>query len=295
MGRFPMQTSFTRKAIEVSITLAKGSFEEGGNTVTINELACEVSIQKPGLPEKNSASVKIWGLSKEKMGHLTTLSFKPLESQHNIITIKGGERDIDTGEITSLSLIFEGEISSSYADFSSAPDISLIVKAETGIYPQQKSSPPFSIKGEVNILDVFKQFSSMTGYTFENQGVSGSISNAHFSGSPLQKIEKLARDIGCELIIDDSKIIVAPAGKSRKGNAVQLSKETGLIGYPSFNQDGITCKCLFTPNLIYGGLVAIDSIVPNASGTWLITKLTHNITANKSGSWESNIEASYYG
>ena len=53
-----MSKSFTIKTIRLAITLGKGSFSEGGNTKIIEGLACEVSITKPGLPEKNTASVK---------------------------------------------------------------------------------------------------------------------------------------------------------------------------------------------------------------------------------------------
>ena len=60
-----MAGSFTLKTIQVAITLGKGMFSEGGNTKTIEGLACDVSVTKPGLPEKNSASVKIWGLKYE--------------------------------------------------------------------------------------------------------------------------------------------------------------------------------------------------------------------------------------
>ena len=106
---------------------------------------------------------------------------------------------------------------------------------------------------------------------------------------------KLARDVGCELIIDDGEVIVLPAGKARSGSAVLLNKDTGLIGYPTFNQNGISCRCMYNPHLLYGGLIKVESLVPRASGEWRITKLTHNITActPNGGNWESQIEAAY--
>lgn len=284
-----MPKSFSIKTIQIAVTLGKGNFSEGGNTKIIEGLACDVSVQKPGLPEKNSAAVKIWGLKYEDMAQLTMLTFKPLESQHNLISIKAGEKG------GSLALVFQGEITSAFADFNAAPDVCMQFEADSGSYPQQIASPVATVKGEAKADQLFSQFAQSAGYTFKNEGVTSSVQNAWFPGSPIDKMTKLARDVGCELIIDDGAIVVLPAGKAREGNAVLLTKNTGLIGYPTFNQDGISCKCIFNPDLIYGGLIKVESIVPRASGVWRITKLTHHITAYipGGGNWESQIEASY--
>jgi hypothetical protein len=223
------------------------------------------------------------------MAQLTMLAFKPLESQHNLISIKAGEKG------GSLALVFQGEITSAFADFNAAPDVCMQFEADSGSYPQQISASVATVKGEAKADQLFSQFAQASGYTFKNEGITSSVQNAWFPGSPIDKMTKLARDVGCELIIDDGAIIVLPAGNAREGNAVLLTKNTGLIGYPTFNQDGITCRCIFNPDLIYGGLIKVESIVPRASGVWRITKLTHHITAYipGGGNWESQIEASY--
>lgn len=284
-----MPKSFSIKTIQIALTLGKGNFSEGGNTKIIEGLACDVSVQKPGLPEKNSAAVKIWGLKYEDMAQLTMLAFKPLESQHNIISIKAGEKG------RALALVFQGEITSAFADFNQAPDPCMQFEADSGSYPQQIASPVATVKGEATADRLFSQFAQSAGYSYKNEGVTSSVLNAWFPGSPIDKMTKLARDVGCELIIDDGEIVVLPAGKARGGNAVLLNKDTGMIGYPTFNQDGISCRCIFNPDLIYGGLIKVESIVPRASGVWRVTKLTHHITAYipGGGNWESQIEAAY--
>ena len=284
-----MANSFSLKTIELTITLGKGVFSEGGNTKTIEGLACDATIQKPGLPHKNSARVRVWGLSYEDLAELTMLSFRPLEAQHNIISIKAGEKD------KPLSLVFEGEIVSAHADFNQAPDVSMEFTAQSGNYPMKISAPVFTVEGEVPVTDLFSRFAAMSGYSFINEGVTASVKNAWFPGSPVDKMLKLARDINCELIIDDGQVVIMPAGAARRGDAVFLSPETGLIGYPTFNQDGISCRSLFNPALISGGLIKVKSMVPKASGTWRITNLTHHLVAHSpsGGSWESQIEAAY--
>lgn len=286
-----MTDSFSIKSIEVRVTLGKGTFSEGGNTKIIEGLACDVAIQKPGLPEKNSASVKIWGLKYEDMAQLTMLAFKPLESQHNLISIKAGVRG------QNLALVFAGEITSAFANFNTAPDECMEFEADSGSYPHQIATPTTTVSGEAAADKLFAQFASEAGYTYKNEGVTASVQNAWFPGAPIDKVSKLARDIGCELLIDDGTIVVMPAGQARAGNTVLLTKDTGMIGYPTFNQDGIICKCLFNPDLQYGGLIKVESIVPKASGVWKITKLNHSLSAYnpQGGPWESEIEAAYAG
>ncbi|MDR1396855.1 MAG: hypothetical protein LBJ14_03910 [Desulfarculales bacterium] len=282
-----MPSSFTLKTIQIAVTLGQDNFSEGGNTKIIEGLECEVAVQKPGLPEKNSASVKIWGLQYEDMAQLTMLSFRPLESQHNLISIKAGEKG------GAKVLVYAGEITSAFADFNQVPDPCMQIEADSGSYPQQIAVPTDTVKGEAKADRLFAMYSKAAGYTYKNEGVTSSVRNACYPGSPINKMTKLARDVDCELIIDDGQVTILPTGKARQGDAVLLTRDTGMIGYPTFSQDGISCRCIFNPDLRYGGLIKVESIVPRASGVWRITKLTHKLSNAVGGSWESQMEAAY--
>lgn len=286
-----MPESFSIKTIRLEITLGKGQFSEGGNTRVIEGLACEVSVTKPGLPEKNSATIKVWGLKYDAMAQLTTLASRPLEYTRNLVSIWAGDLDSE------LALVFSGEVTIGFADFNAAPDVCMQFEAETGIYPQQIAEPVITTQGPATADALFSQFSAAMGYTFKNEGLTTQVNNGWYPGSPLDKALKLSRDINCELFIDDGAVIVMPAGQARQGNATLLSKSTGLIGYPTFNQDGISCRCIFNPDLSYGGLIKVESIVPRATGTWRITKLSHSLSAYTpgGGNWESQVEGVYYG
>lgn len=282
-----MRSTFTRKTIRFDITLGKGAFADGGRTKTIEGLACDVSITKPGLPQKNSASIDIWGLKYEDMGLLTMLAFEPLEAQHNLITVSAGD------EGSTPSVAFQGEITTASADFNAAPDVCMRFQAETGSFPRQKVAPPATINGTAPAELLFAQYAAQADYAFCNDGVTTFVCNTWYPGSSIDKMMKLARDIHCELIIDDGQVVIMPAGQARTGSAVFLSKDTGMIGYPTFNQDGISCRCLYNPALVYGGLIEVKSVVPKASGTWRITRLSHSLSAYKpgGGAWESQIDA----
>jgi hypothetical protein len=280
--------SFHRKVLELTFILQDGDFG-GGNALTIRGLACKASIDKPGLPDKNSAKVDVAGLSMERMEQLTTLGFGPGEMQRNLIRISAGD-----GE--TMTVIFEGEITQAWPDFNKAPDIEMRIEAESGAYPQLTPEPPVSVAGDAPVAGLIEQEARAMGYAFINEGCTASVRNAVFEGSPMEKIRKMASQVGAGLMVDDREVILLAApDQPRSGDAVLLTKDTGMIGYPTFNKDGIQLKCLFNPDLAQGGLVKVESILPKASGVWRITKLSHELTAYRDGPWQSSVEAEYVG
>jgi hypothetical protein len=135
-------------------------------------------------------------------------------------------------------------------------------------------------------------FATEAGYDYVNKGVNVTVSNATYRGAPLNKLQKLADDIDCDLILDDATVITLPKGQLRSEEPIFISADTGMFGYPTFDNEGISCRCLYNPALQYGGLIEVKSIVPKASGIWQITQLSHHLNASRAGSWESRINAS---
>ena len=279
--------SFNLKTIRTTVTLRRGQFAEGGNTRVIEGLATEVSIQKPGLPEPNSASIKIYGLKYDAMEQMTMLAFRPLEMYYNTIEISAGR----LGE--NLPTVFKGHISRASADFNQSPDPCMNIEAMSGYFAQQLPTPAITVNGSVSAETIFAQCAKDAEMIYENHGVASAINNGAYPGDPITKMKKLAHDVNCDLIIDDGIVITKPADTPRRGNAVLLSPQTGLIGYPTFSQTGISCKCIFNPVIQYGRLVKIESVVPRATGEWFVTKISHSLSAYtpRGGNWETQIEA----
>lgn len=283
-------SSFSIKSIEVRMQLSSGSFAGGGDVKIIRGLPVDASIDKIAAPDINKAQIRIMGMKLDDMANLTTLSFMPLSTPRNVLELYAGENSE-----SSLPLVFSGEITLAFADFSAAPDIIFDVTAMTGSYPMQIALAPTSVKDSLPVADVISKLADSAGYSFRNEGVSGSLKNAVLSGSPLEQIYSAARQVGAKIIIDDNSVILIPIDKPRSGEVAILSDDSGLIGYPSFNNTGIVCKCLYNPNLKIGGAVQIKSVVPKATGQWMVTKLTHSLSAYnpRGGEWSSNLEAAY--
>lgn len=281
--------SFTNKTIQVVMAMAEGVFQNGANQITVEGLPTSVEINKQGGDERPSCTVTIGNLNIDVVKQLTTLSFRPLQRFKNQITINAG----DVGQ--QLQTIFIGDFDNAYGDFQNVPTMNLTVNAIAAQHGALMATPATSINGTEQVAKLMEQWAVEAGYTLQNNGVNMSVKDVIYRGSPVEKAQTLARDVGIDLIIDDGKFIISPIDKPIEGNAVLIDAQHGLLGYPAFNNDGIEFKAIFNPNIKVGGLVKIESIVPRASGTWKVVKINSKLEAYvpSGGIWESIISATW--
>lgn len=283
-----MAESYSEKEICVTVLLDenKGTVEK-----VFKGFPCDVNIQKTGAPEKPKASVTLKGLSLDTMSAMTQLAFDSQSKRKNSIKIEAGEKG------RTLSSVFQGEITSAWADFNSAPDVEFQIEAVSGSYPNLIPQSPITVKGQQKAEDAIKALCDEIGYSFENSGVTGSISNCILSGSPVQKMQWIAETVGANLIIDDKSVALVPKNGTRaaKGSIPLISSETGMIGYPTFDDKGIKVSAFFRPDLVIGAVVQVESIVPRASGKWKITALAHELSAGDPNgkNWATTITGTY--
>lgn len=273
--------AFTQKEIEIDLILQDG----GGNT--FRGLACDVSVEKVGLPDKNKATVTIWGLSLQHVTEFTALQFRPLEYKRNKLRIRAGENG-------KLDQIFSGDILVAHGDGSGAPNFAFKIEAHSGLFMSLTPEKPETLRDTSQVGDTISRIAGENGYTFETQaGDNVPITNAVLQGSPFQKAYLAAEQAGRELVVDDDTMLLLPDTGIRQVEPVRLSSETGLLGYPTFTTEGISCRSLYNPNIMYGGELLLTSVLPRATGSWRVTKVVHNLSAWKSGGgpWFTEIEA----
>lgn len=282
---------YHHKSIRVQITLGKGAFPGSkDNTYVVEGLGTTVEVEKNGLPDLNKAKISIANMSYDKMEQLTMLAFKPMRRAKNVVAVFAGE------EGTQLDRVFVGEVISAFADYSNAPDIQFQIEAKSGSHPLQIVAAPVSVNGQTSAAELIQRFAKEMGYSFKNNGVTAQIRNSIFNGSPLEKAKAVADQCGFDILCDDGEIVIMPRRTARKANVVPLlSAESGLIGYPTFTAKGIQLTAFFNPAFQLKGLIRVESIVPRATGTWRITKLSHSLSAFRTDSedWYSSIEAQW--
>ncbi|EDT6779787.1 hypothetical protein ACK1W8_004616 [Salmonella enterica] len=274
--------SYVQRDITVEFTLSDGrTFDKGkGNILTIPGAKCFATVTVYGGTAGTQITLYIWGLSPAHMADLSYRGvWRPAQSTANKMRVKADGR-----------LIFEGDITDAYADYNQAPDIPLILTGQVSFNLRNQTAADFSAKGDVPVADIIRALASSAGLKFENQGVSRSLSNPHFSGNIVQQMldAASAADINIDLG-DVEKVTIWPKDKALDIPAVHISPDHGLIGYPVYTMTGLSATTTFCPDLFIGRRVHLESSLPNVTGDYSLTGVIHTITSRTvGGPWSSN-------
>ena len=276
--------SYTEKTIRITAYLREGDFGGGNNTVVYEGMPTEVDISKSGGKDGCKASITLYGMKLDTARQMTMLAFRKLQTYNNVVKVEAGTKH------QKLDTVFQGEI------VTAVPSIdqnNLVFKMEcrSGYYPNLLPTPPVSVQGETTVDKLMQQFAKEANYDYENRGITDSVKNSVFYGSPVQKAQQLATQMWFDLLIIDNKFVIQPYETEPKGTIPLVSKESGLIGYPSFTNDGIECQALYNPDFELGGYFELKSILPHASGIWKIAKLDTKLSAcmPTGTEWQSNL------
>ena len=109
----PSGTSWTMKAIDITITLGTGTFgQTGQNTVKLSGLRSVVSIAKNGFPSMDRAEARVYGVDPSVMNTVSTLGI-PLTMWRlgNTMLIEAG----DVGG--AMSVVYNGYLHQAYQNF----------------------------------------------------------------------------------------------------------------------------------------------------------------------------------
>lgn len=286
---------FLKRKIDIELNLGRGAFKNGSTNLTIKEHALSVNIYKGGGAAANTAEILIYNMRPDDMAAVTDLGFLPKEVGFNSVKV------IAYADDNTPVTIFKGDIvpSGAYADYSNAPNTALKITAVTGYYAAMEAKPAESTAGESSGISVLKELTTKLGKTFKNLSNKNPIITDNYStGSLLHRVKSLGKNTGLKIFIDDDVIIACDADQpvdiSKVDVAPLVNKDNGLIGYPSFSQQGINFSSVYNPALKYGGFVNVESVVPKSSGTWQILILTHKLTQNiPGGDWKTDVVTTY--
>lgn len=274
--------SYVQRDITVEFTLSDGrTFDNGkGNILNIPEAKCFATVTVYGGTAGTQITLYIWGLSPAHMADLSYRGvWRPAQSTTNKMRVLADGR-----------LIFEGDITDAYADYNQAPDIPLILTGQVSFNLRNQTAADFSAKGDVPVADIIRALASSAGLKFENQGVSRSLSNPHFSGNVIQQMldAASAADINIDLG-DAEKVTIWPKDKALDIPPLYISPDHGLTGYPVYTMTGLSATTIFCPDLFIGRRVHLESSLPNVTGDYQLTGVIHTITSRTvGGPWSSN-------
>lgn len=316
-------TTFVQRVVQVSVQLAQNTqtnqpstFQgtgvagaDGTNQVNLIGHRVSAHIENSGSPADGRARVKVWGMAPSLMNQLSTLGLVFNLVPKNTLTITAGQ--VVNG-VPQLSTVFSGTVWAAYGDYSNQPDVPFIFECLSGASDATSNVPPSSFQGQQKVADMMAGFARQMNLGFENNGVTQTLNNAYFTGGAKVQADKCARAAGISWgIINGNVLAIWPKGGNRNTpQPIVISRETGMISYPAFTQQGIIVKTLFNPQIAFGGLVEVRSSLlgaiaaaqpnqANATGNtttfptqWAVNKLDLDLEANlPDGQWMSSVYA----
>ncbi len=294
----PPLSTFAVKNLRVTFTLSNSNAVFPGTTANqlqIQGLRMSAVIKAAGIPAFPEASIRIYGMAQQDQNALAVVPVligKP-QYQRNVLQI---EADSGAGFVS----VFTGQIIQAGPDYSSLPDECLYVQAVSLGLDQLAPAAPVAYPGVAKVSDIVSGIVSRMGYAFENDGVTGTLTNSYYSGTLADQLRTVCQDAQIYYAIEPGTpniVIISPAGVPRSNlTAFTLSPSSGLVGYPEVLGNGyLNVRSFFNPAyrmngplIISGSDVVIDSSLPTtlntlADGTWNIGPLTHTLECQKPG------------
>ena len=106
---------------------------------------------------------------------------------------------------------------------------------------------------------LLQKIAQAAGLQFENNGVDKKIANPYLPRSYREQIMALCSATGVQWTIDNGLLAIWPTGGSRQGSPIMVSPETGMVGYPAFNQQAVIVRTMFNSNLALGKQINVQS------------------------------------
>ena len=283
-----------RRKIDLSFTLGTGSFgESGADTVEISGLRTSATITKSGGVSMSQLELRVWGMPLDTMQKLTVLNkLAYAQERANNVTVRAGDDE------NGMGVVFTGTIKEAWADASNPPDVEFTVSAFTGGLDAVRPVAPTSYNGPVAVDVALSSIAAqmVPPRTLENSGVQTILDSPYLPGTLRDQALAVARAARCDMLIDDNVIAIWPSGQARGGLSLDISPETGLVGYPQFTQNGIALTTLYTPSLVFGQKIKVTSGLGAANGEWQVAAVQHSLDAEiPGGQWFTRIECGLLG
>lgn len=292
--------SFTKRRIDLKFTLGGGttavpnpSFEGGADQVTLSGLRCSANITKAGGSSQATLDLTVYGMTRSQMNALTilnTIQYSDGAAKNRVV--------VSAGDDKSVSVCFDGDITEAWTDPHGQPEVAFRIRAAAGHLSAVKPANPTSYDGDVDVATVLADIAQKMEppRTLENSGVTAQLHCPYYPGSLLDQAKAAAVAAGCYLYLDDNVVAIWPKDGARNVAAGTVSPETGLVGYPAFSQNNIDFTTLYSSTFAIGGKVTVKSSLDQASGTFVVAKIVHNLDSETPGGpWFSHLECGIIG
>lgn len=234
-------------------------------------------IHTPG-NQAGTATIKIYGLSLSHMNTLSRVPYRPTEIGANSIQVLAGDKE------NGMSIVFEGTVIQSWPDMQAAPEVYLRVDAAPGPFQAVKPVKPTSFKGSTPVTTIAGKIAEKMGIPLEDNGVRTKLLDPYYWGTARRQMLMLGQATRMGWIQENGVLAIWNQNEGRtSAGTVNISKETGMIGYPYAIPGGIVVRTLFNRAIKYATLMNVKSDIKLANGTWIITNVEYDLDAQTPG------------
>ncbi len=300
-----MPSFSSEKELRFVITLGTGSFKKGSvsiirdgrtlgksriNQIVIQGLRASVSIDKAGGVQMGTLTGRIWGVKESDMRAITTLQWAPDKTIRNQIEIFAIDGEVET-------LVFAGDIVNAWGDYQSAPDVFLYIMAQSAYHAQINPATPISYQGAMDAAEALRQIAVQMGLTMEVNGAKAMLNDIYVANTLTEQAKEIAKAANFSMYIDDKTMAICPQYGSRQTAFIpDISPQTGMVGYPTFDGVGVSFVTLYNPAILFGGKVNVITDIPQAVGIWNVGSLSHRLECKKpNGQWFSVVRGNQNG
>jgi len=279
-----------KKALRFVIRLGTAKFDSSDNdTITLQGFRAIVDIDKAGGMTMSTLRAKIYGVKQSDMNSITTLQWKPGTAIPNTVEVYAIDGPAET-------LVYAGNIVNAWGDYQNMPDAFLHIQAQACYFNGLQAVQPLSIKGGIDVAVVMARIAKDMGLVFENNNVSVMLTDVYVANTLKEQALELARAANFSLYIDDKVLAITNKYAPRKGDIPEISAQSGLVGYPTFDGVGVQFQTLFNPAITFGGRVKLKTDVQRAAGEWIVTSVAHRLESEKpGGAWFSTVRGNANG
>lgn len=284
-------SSFTnKKELRFLITLGTGKFgSSNNNQITLEGYRATVNIDKAGGMMMGTLHARIYGVTQQDMNSITTLQWKTgllIQNTVQVYAIDG----------TTETLVFAGNIVNAWGDYLNMPDVFLQIQAQSAYFAGLQSAAPLSISGGIDVAVVMQRIAAAMGLSFENNNVSVILTDVYVANTLKEQALELSRMCNFSLYIDDTVLAITNRYSPRMGLIPEVSAQSGLIGYPTFDGVGVNFRTLYNPAITFGGSIKVVTDVLQAAGQWIVTSVSHALESEKpNGLWQSQVRGNANG
>ena len=279
----PKQLSFR---FDYGSQAPSGSGPPFASTLVISGLRASAKIVMPGNGAFGEAHVRIFGMSLDHMNALSTLGVRVQIVGKNVVTVAAGDA-------TGMTQVFQGTVPSAWFEGQSAPNVPFNVLGKAGLIQNLIPVPAASFPQTVDVAAYLAQLAGQMGATFENHGVTATLSPSYFPGTAWEQLRRVCEAAYVDFTLDNGVLAAWPRDSGNRGDTgLTLTPGNGQVGYPEYTANGIMLRALYNPAIKFGGLVTVaGSILKQAYAKWQVSSLTHDLSASDPGGpWFTEVQ-----